>query len=135
MKETKEKKLSKEKEYKLQKFLMEYLDMQDEFSKLSDACVKRKKKIQEVFKKFGLKQYVLEGSDEVVGSGKVRFSIVKRANNPTFDVDEIKKRLDKETFNQICDKTYAITDYKSFIKVLKKYGVNPKEILPYINRS
>lgn len=50
-----------------------------------------------------------------------------------FDADRLEKRIDnKEISKQIIKKDYVITDWNEIVKVMKKYNVDPNEVIPYI---
>lgn len=50
-----------------------------------------------------------------------------------FDLDKLKKSIDKELLNEIVDKTYTINDIDGLVKYLKSYGVNPKKFKTYLS--
>ena len=51
----------------------------------------------------------------------------------TFDVKKLKERLDKEIFNEIVNKEYAINDFQGLVKYLKRCGVDPKKFKTFID--
>lgn len=51
----------------------------------------------------------------------------------TYFADKIEEKLGKEVTAAVVDKSYTINNWDGFVKVLKKYKVNPKEVKKLIN--
>lgn len=67
-------------------------------------------------------------------SGKDCYSVSKQERvNITYDVDKLKKRLNKETFNEITDRKYIITDIDGIVKLLKRAKIKPEEFKQLID--
>lgn len=60
---------------------------------------------------------------------------VDRVTSLTYDIPKLKRKLDKELFNEIVDKTFTITDIDAMISLLKKAGVKPSEFKKLITVS
>lgn len=52
-----------------------------------------------------------------------------------FFPEQLKKNLDKETYKKVSNKTVYVNDLKGLIKMLKSYGVSPKEFKKFISTS
>lgn len=50
-----------------------------------------------------------------------------------FDADALEDKLGKEFCRNFIHRQYEITDWDGMVKLLKSYGVKPKEFLPFIN--
>lgn len=50
-----------------------------------------------------------------------------------YDVDELKKALDSEIFNEVTHKRYEINDIDGLIKLLKSAGIKASEFKQFIN--
>lgn len=61
---------------------------------------------------------------------KATFVQPKKVN---FNVDMVEQILDKELFNEICDKSYTIIDYNGMVKYLKSLGADPKVFKSFIH--
>lgn len=48
-------------------------------------------------------------------------------------INTLQQVLDKEIFNEICNKTYTIIDYDGMAKYLKSIGADPKKIKSFIS--
>lgn len=66
---------------------------------------------------------------------KVKATRVERVTSIKYDVDLLKKKIDKELFNEIVDKTYQINNIDAMIELLKKAGIKPKEFKKHITVS
>lgn len=78
----------------------------------------------------------LEGveSDELGSeSGVLVATKVERVTSINYDVDLLKKRLDRELFDEVVDKTYTVTNIDALVALLKKAGIKPKEFKPLIH--
>lgn len=53
--------------------------------------------------------------------------VSERVSSLVYDTDKLKEQLDKETFNEIVDKTYTINDIEALISLLKNAGVSPQD--------
>ena len=51
--------------------------------------------------------------------------ISERVSSLVYDTDKLKERLDKETYNEVVDKTYTINDIDALISLLKSAGISP----------
>ena len=45
-----------------------------------------------------------------------------------YDINELKNKLDENTFNEIIDKKYIIKDWNELKKILKKYKISSSEL-------
>lgn len=50
-----------------------------------------------------------------------------------FDADALEEKFGKEYCRNFIHRQYEITDWDGMVKLLKSYGVKPKEFLPFIN--
>lgn len=73
-----------------------------------------------------------EGANYYTNHTKVRVTRV-RQRKITWFLDKLKKKLDKETYNKVVDKTYTINDMQGLIKYLKSCGVDPKKFKKFID--
>lgn len=74
--------------------------------------------------------------DEGAGyyTNHVKLNVTRvRQRKITWFLDKLKKRLDKETYNKVVDKTYTINDMQGLIKYLKSCGVDPKKFKKFID--
>lgn len=53
--------------------------------------------------------------------------------NITYDIVKLKKKLSKEIFNKIVDKTFIISDINGLVKLLKSKGIKYKEFMEFVN--
>ena len=80
----------------------------------------------------------LEGieTDEVGSeSGILVATKIERVTSITYDIEKLKKRLNKGLFDEVVDKTYTVTNIDAMIALLKKAGIKPKEFKPLIQVS
>lgn len=73
-----------------------------------------------------------EGANYYTNHTKVRVTRI-RQRKITWFLDKLKKKLDKETYNKVVDKTYTINDMQGLIKYLKSCGVDPKKFKKFID--
>lgn len=50
-----------------------------------------------------------------------------------FNTEMIEQIIDKDLFNEICDKKYEIIDYEGMVKYLKSLGASPKIFKKFIH--
>ena len=50
-----------------------------------------------------------------------------------FNAEMIEQVIDKDLFNEICDKKYEIIDYEGMVKYLKSLGASPKVFKKFIH--
>lgn len=50
-----------------------------------------------------------------------------------YKIDRLENRIQKDTLNKFIDKTYTIRNWKSVVRLLKKYKVPAKEFIALIN--
>lgn len=63
----------------------------------------------------------------------VRLNVTRiRTKKVIWDVSKLKKKLNKETYNNIVDKTYIVNNMQGLIKYLKSCGVDPKKFKKFI---
>lgn len=63
----------------------------------------------------------------------VKLNVTKvRTKKITWMLDKLKKKVGKETYNSIVDKTYVVNDMNGLIKYLKTCGVDPKKFKKFI---
>jgi hypothetical protein len=88
-----------------------------------------------------------EGADAVLTSfyvgtteGKIKKTVEKSVRlmkvvrrKVIFDADALEEKLGKEFCRNFIHRQYEITDWDGMVKLLKSYGVKPKEFLPFIN--
>lgn len=61
----------------------------------------------------------------------IKASIVSQ-KKITFDPYAVEEKIDKELFNEICEKQYVIINYEGMVKYLKSLGAKPSEFKKYI---
>lgn len=92
-------------------------------------------KYQKEFYENKIKQYLDKKNINSVSfdtSGLNYKATYVKSKKINFDAELVQKKLDKETFNEICIKEYRIIDFDGLISYLKSIGANPKEIKKYI---
>lgn len=99
---------------------------------LMASIEKKKEKIQQYFDKQGVKQVTVQVQNrehtrvvEFVARKFERTSI-------TYDIDALKKKLDKEMLNEVIKKKYSIVDFDGVVKLLKEYSVPAVEFKKFI---
>lgn len=107
---------------------------------------KIKQSEQELKEHYGELQSRLKTWLEKNNSNAVQFSIGDRnykvsdvrPRKIVWDCDRLRKQLkennvESEVIQSVFDTIYTVTDWNGFSGVLKKYGVNPKEVLKYVS--
>ena len=74
-----------------------------------------------------------EHRDNSIESEELVATRVDKVTSITYDTEALRKKLDKELFNEIVDKTYTIVDIEGLKSLLKKAGVSPKEFKKYLH--
>lgn len=105
------------------------LEETNKFNVIKKAFENRREELQNV-----IRNYLGDATSFNFKSTKGRFAI-----NPTkllvtnvvqkkiiWDIDKLKKKLDKNVISKIIDKKYTINDMDGLIKYLKSCGVDPK---------
>lgn len=73
-----------------------------------------------------------EGADYY--SNHVKLSVTRvRTKKVVWLLDKLKKKLTKEIYKEIVDKTYTVNDMNGLIKYLKTCGVDPKRFKKFID--
>lgn len=72
-----------------------------------------------------------EGANYYTNHIKLRVTRV-RTKKITWILDKLKQKLNKDTYKDLVDKTYTISDMQGLIKYLKSCGVDPKKFKKYI---
>ena len=72
-----------------------------------------------------------EGANYYTNHIKLRVTRV-RTKKITWLLDKLKQKLNKDTYKDLVDKTYTISDMQGLIKYLKSCGVDPKKFKKYI---
>lgn len=72
-----------------------------------------------------------EGANYYTNHIKLRVTRV-RTKKITWLLDKLKQKLNKDTYKDLVDKTYTISDVQGLIKYLKSCGVDPKKFKKYI---
>jgi hypothetical protein len=90
-----------------------------------------RKKIEQFFddKKIDELSVKYDGS---LGNTQIIVRKIEQARINYF-ADKLKKKLDKEIFNEISTKQYEITDIKGLMKLLKNAGVSFKDFSKYVS--
>ena len=117
---------------KFDKLILKYLDVDDEKHEIDDKYYKIRALILESMKDLEIDSYDLVSNDNNPIDENVHISISKR-NKINFDISKIKEKLSKKLCNEFIDKTYEITNYKDFVKIMKKHNVSLDEIKSMIN--
>ena len=64
----------------------------------------------------------------------VKVNVTKvRTKKVTWLLDKLKKKVSKELYNSVVDKTYIVNDMSGLIKYLKDCGVDPKKFKKFID--
>ena len=74
--------------------------------------------------------------DEGVGyyTNHMKLNVTRiRTKRVTWLLDKLKKKLGKDTYKDVVDKTYTINDIQGLIKYLKSCGVDPKKFKKFID--
>lgn len=83
-----------------------------------------------VYTSFYVSSY--EGKVKKTAEKTVRLMrVVRRQVN--FDADALEEKLGKDFCRNFIHRRYEITDWDGMVKLLKSYGIKPKEFLPFIN--
>lgn len=61
------------------------------------------------------------------------FATKKVEPNIQFFPDKLKKKLDKNKYKDVVDKTITVDDYNALVRFLKTYKVPPKEFKKYLS--
>lgn len=72
-----------------------------------------------------------EGANYYTNHIKLRITRV-RTKKITWLLDKLKQKLNKDTYKDLVDKTYTISDMQGLIKYLKSCGVDAKKFKKYI---
>lgn len=72
-----------------------------------------------------------EGANYYTNHIKLRVTRA-RTKKITWLLDKLKQKLNKDTYKDLVDKTYTISDMQGLIKYLKSCGVDPKKFKKYI---
>ena len=117
--------------------------------KLKTICFelfKLKQQEQEVKEKYGelqgrLKQYFKKSGDK-----SLQFSVAGRNYRVTnvepktivWNVEKLRKRLkennvDSSVVKQVFENKYSINDWEGFTSVLKKHGMKPQDVIPFLD--
>lgn len=72
-----------------------------------------------------------EGANYYTNHIKLRVTRV-RTKKITWLLDKLKQKLNKDTYKDLVDKTYTISDMQGLIKYLKSCWVDPKKFKKYI---
>lgn len=92
----------------------------------------REKLQSEIFKytnKKGIQSYDFQNGDT-----GLKFTTVK-TKKLVFDLDKLKKKLDKELLSEVIKKEYTIKDMDGLIAYLKSCGVDPKKFKSFIDSN
>lgn len=79
-----------------------------------------------------------EGSNELeIEPSMLNGSVIKAkritSKKIVFDVEKLKKKIDKELLNEFVTKTYTISDFEGLKDLLKSHGVSSKEFKQYLS--
>jgi len=114
--------LSKKAVKQLEESIIDWMDSDNKMLNAQKQQDRAKKEISDVLKLYDLKQYT---SNTMRKSVKV---MIVKTRRMQYSVDKIKKHLDKETCNEIIDRTITIDDWDKLVSVMKEYNVPAKRI-------
>jgi len=122
MSDVETKKLTLSKKNSLEKLLLKYLDCEDEFKSSEIEFKAIKVLVQKAFTDLELNNYKIQYANAVCKSNVDTFTKVKK-KNVRYDISLIKKKLKPKVYNKFFDKTYVITDYEYFKKLMQENDV------------
>ena len=109
---------------------IKYLNNKDEITKFEELNKILSKTILQNLDDLKTKSYAFFAPNDEGGNSKYTFTKAER-NEVTYDVDKVKKVLDKKTFNKIVDREF-IADYDKLVALAKKYKISKDEIMECI---
>lgn len=118
--------LSKEQECKLKKLLCKLMEAEEQKSQSSAAYEELRGITLKAFKSLKIKDYSFI-SNEATKKEKITFFRVKKTL-VYYDIAKLKEVLGKKKANKILEKSYSISNYELFKKVMQDYGVPPSEL-------
>lgn len=69
-------------------------------------------------------------------SNHIKLRVTKvRTKKVQWLLDKLKKKLDKDVYKSVVNKTYIVNDMQGLVKYLKTCGVNPKKFKKFIDVS
>lgn len=83
--------------------------------------------IKKIYGKKGVKTHSFKASEHTY----LRATIVKQ-KKIIFDPDMVQQVVEKDVFDQICDKKYALLDYEGLVEYVKSLGGSPKTFKSFI---
>lgn len=125
--------------------------IKDSVRKLYEAQ-KRKKKVDEYYNEVRKKEQLIisnyiftnlqkgensfdvtldDGEDYYTNHVKLKVTRVRK-KSILWDIDKLKKKLDKKTIKKIITKKYTINDMNGLVEYLKECGVNPKKFKKFL---
>lgn len=87
---------------------------------------KLENEIKKIYGKKDIKTYSFKSDNTYYKATVVK---QKKIN---FNVDMIQQIIDKEVFNEICDKKYELVDYEGLVEYVKSLGGSPKQFKSFI---
>lgn len=116
--------------------------------KLKQICMdlfKVRQQQQEMKERYGVLQAKLKEYFGTSGDKSLQYSVGNRSFKVTdvspqrivWDCDKLRERLkqrevDSSVIKKVIESSYAIVDWDGFVSVLKKFGVKPNDVLPFL---
>lgn len=104
------------------------IDCEDEILELQNEIAVNKEVLTKYFKASKEKQIVFERS--MLNQTKEKRTYKAQVNERTtinYFQDKLKKKLDKEVYDIIIDKSYIVTNFSGLVRLMKEHGVDPAE--------
>ena len=115
---------------KIKNISFELFKLNQKFQEAKQNYEKEKSRLQgEIFKYTSKKG--IQGFGFQDGEKGYKFTTVQ-TKKLIFDIDKLKKRLNKEIISEVIKKKYTITDMDKLIKYLKSCGVDPKKFKTFV---
>lgn len=111
----------------IKKLAIELYKKKKKLDALDKEVKERKQKLQEYFDETKEEKIIIEGKNKSLTFSKVDAVSLK------FDAAKLKENLRHDIFNQVVAKIYYIPNISDFIKLLKKYNMDPKEFKEFID--
>lgn len=122
---------------KLESMISELFEIKDKSKRLQDEYKIRikylERKIDDMLTKKNESSYSFLCQDKNSDSQFYYKATTVKPKKIEWKMDVLQQVLDRDTFNEICNKAYTIIDYDGFAKYLKSLKADPKIVKSFIN--
>jgi hypothetical protein len=116
---------------KLEKIILDLNILNKNNKEVQDDYKIKKSRLENEIKKIYGRRDIKTYSFKSGESTYFKATIVKQ-KKVNFNVDMIQQIVDKEVFNEICDKKYELIDYEGLAEYVKSLGGSPKEFKSFV---